>query len=154
MVTALSERLKQSRFESPAQEALLGVMVTNSWFMGELASAMSSFGVTPAQYNVLRILRGSHPDALTCSEVGLRLIDRTPDVTRLLGRLERNGYTTRERANYDRRVVEVRITEKGLDLLERMDPEVDRITKDLTDSLTPEEHVQLSHLLDKLRKPH
>ncbi|MDX1740124.1 MAG: MarR family transcriptional regulator [Rhodothermales bacterium] len=154
MSPTLTERLKQRRFESPAQEALLGVMVTNSWVMGELTSAMSSFGVTPAQYNVLRILRGSHPDALTCSEVGLRLIDRTPDVTRLLGRLEKNGYTTRERASYDRRVVEVRITDKGLELLETMDPEVERITNDLTDGLTPAEHVQLSRLLDKLRKPH
>jgi DNA-binding MarR family transcriptional regulator len=154
MSTALSERLKQSRFESRAQEALLGVMVTSSWLTGELTAAMARFGVTPAQYNVLRILRGSHPEVLTCSEVGLRLIDRTPDVTRLLGRLERNGYTTRERASHDRRVVEVRITDKGLELLERMDPEIERITGNLTDGLTSEEHAQLSRLLEKLRKPH
>ncbi len=154
MATTLSDRLKQPRFVSPAQESMLGVMVTNSWFMGELTAAMAPFGITPSQYNVLRILRGSHPEALTCSEVGVRLIDRTPDVTRLLGRLEKNGLVTRERASYDRRVVEVRITEKGLELLGSMDDNVDRITERLTDNLTGDEHAQLSRLLDKLRKPH
>lgn len=153
MPPGLSERLKQSRFVSAAQESMLGVMVTNSWFMGELTTAMAPYGITPSQYNVLRILRGSHPEALTCSEVGLRLIDRTPDVTRLLGRLEKNKYVTRERASYDRRVVEVRITDQGLDLLRSMDGEIDQITERLTNNLTAAEHAQLSRLLDKLREP-
>jgi DNA-binding MarR family transcriptional regulator len=154
MTTTLSDRLKQPRFVSAAQEAMLGVMVTNSWFMGELTAAMAPFGITPSQYNVLRILRGSHPEELSCSEVGVRLIDRTPDVTRLLGRLEKSGLVTRERASHDRRVVEVRITEKGLELLGSMDDSVDQITARLTDNLTTDEHAHLSRLLDKLRKPH
>jgi DNA-binding MarR family transcriptional regulator len=154
MTTTLSDRLKQPRFVSAAQEAMLGVMVTNSWFMGELTAAMAPFGITPSQYNVLRILRGSHPEELSCSEVGVRLIDRTPDVTRLLGRLEKSGLVTRERASHDRRVVEVRITEKCLELLGSMDDSVDQITARLTDNLTTDEHAHLSRLLDKLRKPH
>ncbi len=133
---------------------MLGVMVTNSWFVAELTSAMAPFGVTPAQYNVLRILRGSHPEALRCSEVGTRLIDRTPDVTRLLGRLEKHGLTTRKRAIHDRRVVEVRITEKGLELLESMDTEINSLTERLADNLSTDEHHHLNRLLDKLRKPH
>ena len=83
----LSELIKQERFKSPDQEALFNVLVTGSWILNELASTMAPYGITPAQYNVLRILRGNHPETLTCSALGQRLLDRMPDVTRLLNRL-------------------------------------------------------------------
>ncbi|NNE47948.1 MAG: MarR family transcriptional regulator [Rhodothermales bacterium] len=151
MPTSLSHRLKQRHFVSPSQESMLHVMVTSSWLLGELTAAMSEHGVTPAQYNVLRILRGSHPTALKCSDVRDRLIDRTPDVTRLLARLERQDLSARERAKHDRRIVEVRITKKGLDLLDKMEPDVEAATRRLTENLTNEEHAQLSKLLEKLQ---
>lgn len=147
----LNELIKQERFASTAQEVLLNVIVTSNWLLGELAAAMAPFGITPAQYNVLRILRGSHPEELTCSAVGERLLDRTPDVTRLLNRLERNSLICRGRAEYDRRVVEVRITQEGLRLLERMDPVVAEVQSRLTRHLDEHEQQQLSGLLDRLR---
>jgi len=147
----LSERIKQTRFASPAQEALLNVLVTSSWLLNELSALMAPFGVTPTQYNVLRILRGSHPGKLTCTEIGRRMLDRTPDVTRLLNRLERAGLVTRSRASHDKRVVEVSITEKGLELLARMQPVVDATQERLMSRLSPEELRLLSELLDRLR---
>ncbi|MDQ7041061.1 MAG: MarR family transcriptional regulator [Rhodothermus sp.] len=147
----LSERIKQARFASPAQEALLNILVTSSWVLSELSALMAPFGVTPTQYNVLRILRGSHPGKLTCSEVGRRMLDRMPDVTRLLNRLERAGLVTRTRSSHDRRVVEVGITEKGLALLARMQPVVDEAQERLMRRLSPEELRLLSDLLDRLR---
>lgn len=147
----LSERIKQTRFASPAQEALLNVLVTSSWLLNELSALMAPFGVTPTQYNVLRILRGSHPSKLTCTEIGRRMLDRTPDVTRLLNRLERAGLVTRSRASHDKRVVEVSITEKGLELLARMQPVVDAAQERLMSRLSPEELRLLSELLDRLR---
>ncbi|AEN74577.1 transcriptional regulator, MarR family [Rhodothermus marinus SG0.5JP17-172] len=147
----LSERIKQTRFASPAQEALLNVLVTSSWLLNELSALMAPFGVTPTQYNVLRILRGSHPGKLTCTEIGRRMLDRTPDVTRLLNRLERAGLVTRSRASHDKRVVEVGITEKGLELLARMQPVVDAAQERLMSRLSPEELRLLSELLDRLR---
>lgn len=147
----LSERIKQTRFASPAQEALLNILVTSSWLLNELSALMASFGVTPTQYNVLRILRGSHPGKLTCTEIGRRMLDRTPDVTRLLNRLERAGLVTRSRASHDKRVVEVGITEKGLELLARMQPVVDAAQERLMSRLSPEELRLLSELLDRLR---
>lgn len=147
----LSELLKQDHFASPVQEAMLNVMATSSWLMGELAAAMAPYQVTPAQYNVLRILRGSHPESVTCSAIGERLLDRTPDVTRLLDRLERAGLIHRERAEHDRRVVQVRITPTGLDLLGRMEPDVDAATGRVMHHLSPEEHRQLTALLERLR---
>lgn len=130
---------------------MLNVMVTSSWFLSEMAATMSAFDITPAQYNVLRILRGSHPEALTCSDIGARLIDRTPDVTRLLNRLQKRGLVHRERAEHDRRVVEVNITGEGLALLERMDPAVADSVAQLGSGLSEPEHRTLSDLLDRLR---
>lgn len=147
----LSERLKQRSFTSPSQESMLNVMVTSSWFLTELGAVMAEYGITPAQYNVLRILRGSHPKTLTCSDVRERLIDRTPDVTRLLNRLQRQHLVHRARAEHDRRVVEVTITKKGLDLLERMDPAVEQTSNRLAEGLTQDEHQLLSDMLDRLR---
>jgi DNA-binding MarR family transcriptional regulator len=147
----LSELIKQDQFASPTLEAMLNIMVTHSWLMGELSSAMSPHDITPAQYNVLRILRGSHPDRLTCSQIGDRLLDRTPDVTRLLNRLERSDLVHRRRAEYDRRVVEVGITDEGLELLGRMQEDIDETQRRLTQHLSKEEQRQLSDLLERMR---
>ena len=148
----LSELIKQESFASPAQKTLLNVMVSSSWVMSELSSMMATYDITPAQYNVLRILNGSHPEPLTCSAVGERLLDRTPDVTRLLNRLEGRALVERQRAAHDRRVVEVGITEEGRALLNRMAPEVDAAQQRLTRHLSKDEQRQLSDLLEKLRE--
>ncbi|ARA93659.1 MarR family transcriptional regulator [Rhodothermaceae bacterium RA] len=147
----LSDLIQQTRFASPAQEAMLNIMVTSSWLTSELTGAMAPFGITPAQYNVLRILRGSHPRKLTCTDISRRLLDRTPDVTRLLNRLERSRLIHRARAEHDRRVVEVGITGEGLALLERVDPVVADVQARIARHLSPEEHRQLSAFLERLR---
>lgn len=151
LVSTLSDLIKQDHFESPAQEAMLNVMVTYPWLVGELAATMDEFDLTPAQYNVLRILRGRHPERATCSYIGERLLDRTPDVTRLLNRLQRAGLIDRRRAAHDRRVVEVCITDEGLRRLKQADPLVGEAMHRLTANLTEEEHRTLSALLEKLR---
>ena len=147
----LSELIQQEEFQSPSQEALLNVVVTGSWILSEMAAVMAPYGVTPAQYNVLRILQGNHPKTLTCSALGQRLLDRTPDVTRLLNRLERHDLICRARAEHDRRVVEVGITEAGLALLERMREAVEAAEQRLTGPLSPSDHQQLCCLLERLR---
>lgn len=148
----LADLIQQPRFESPAQEAVLNVLATESWLSGRMAAAFASRGVTPAQYNVLRILRGHHPEPMTCSQVGGRLLDRTPDVTRLLTRLERAGLITRARATHDRRAIEVAITDAGLAVLDGLDgparTEVEQTTRHLSDA----ELATLSGLLEKLRQ--
>ncbi len=151
-VSTLANLIKQDRFASPAHEALLNVMVTHPYVMGALAEVMGDFDLTPAQYNVLRILRGSHPERATCSYIGERLMDRTPDVTRLLDRLGAAGLVDRARAKHDRRVVEVWITEAGLDRLRALDEPVDETIRALTGGLTADEQRTLSNLLEKLRQ--
>ncbi len=147
----LAELIQQTNFASPAQEALLNVFATDSWAAGEIAAAISPLGITRAQYNVLRILRGHHPERYACSEIGCRLLDRTPDVTRLLVRLEKQGLVERRQAEHDRRVVEVGITPAGLDLLDRLDEPVARATARVTRHLSDDELGTLSRLLEKMR---
>ncbi|HEX8385773.1 MAG TPA: MarR family transcriptional regulator [Rubricoccaceae bacterium] len=148
----LADLIQQTRFESAAQEAVLNVLATESWMSGRMAAAFASRGVTPAQYNVLRILRGHGPEPMTCSQIGSRLLDRTPDVTRLLARLQRAGLVTRTRATHDRRAVQVAITDAGLAVLDDLDAparaEIDGMTQHLSDA----ELTTLSALLEKLRQ--
>lgn len=147
----LEELIQQTQFASPGHKAILNVFATDSWAEGEMASSLNPHGITSAQYNVLRVLRGRHPESYTCSQVADRLLDRTPDVTRLLVRLETAGLLTRQRADYDRRVVEVAITEAGLELLDALDAPVEQTMKRLTRHLTAPELETLSALLEKLR---
>jgi len=83
--------------------------------------------LSAAQFNVLRILRGSGPEGATCGQVGERLIRHDPDVTRLLDRLDRRGLIARGRDAFDRRIVRTRITRKGLEMLARLDAPVDAL---------------------------
>lgn len=147
----LADLIQQPTFASPAQEAVLNVFATDSWASSEITAALTPHGITQAQYNVLRILRGRHPGRYTCSGIASRLLDRTPDVTRLLVRLEKRGLIARERATHDRRVVEVSITQDGLDVLAALDRPVARTMERLTEHLTADEQLQLSRLLEKMR---
>lgn len=147
----LAELIQQKTFASPQQEAMLSIIVTGSWLLHEMGVTMGEHSITPAQYNVLRILRGSDPNRLTCSDIGARLLDRTPDVTRLLNRLEKAQYIVRERAKHDRRVVEVGITEKGKTLLETMHDDVETMQTRLMEHLSAAEASQMVSLLERVR---
>ena len=86
-------------------------------------------GLTAAQYNVLRILRGAGRDGLACREIGERMISRDPDITRLLDRMEKRSLITRERQSDDRRVVKTSITPEGLELLKTLDRPVSALAQ-------------------------
>ena len=147
----LADLIQQTRFASPAHEAMLNVFATASYVSAEMSATLAPHGVTQAQYNVLRILRGRHPERHTCSDIGCRLLDRTPDVTRLLERLEGRGLVRRQRADHDRRVVEVEITDDGLALLDTLDGPVNETTGRLGSHLSADELTTLSGLLERLR---
>lgn len=147
----LADLIQQTHFASPAQEAVLNVFATASWAAGEISAAIAPYGITQAQYNVLRILRGRHPDRYACSDIAERLLDRTPDVTRLLVRLEGRGLVFRERAEHDRRVVEVEITAAGLALLQDLDEPVRQSIDRITRHLSADQLAALSGLLETMR---
>ena len=146
----LRKRLQQSRFESPVHEAVLNLIVAASFVRERLSSALAGHELSVAQYNVLRILRGAHPAGYPRHEIGCRLLERAPDVTRLIDRLESRGLVERERSERDRRLSVTRITRKGLDLVERLKPEVDAASRVFTDRLSAREARELSRLCESL----
>jgi len=95
----------------------------------EADQLMKANGLTSAQYNVLRILRGAGPEGLPCNTIAERMISRDPDMTRLLDRMEKHELITRERQKEDRRVVKARITDEGLKLLKKMDAPIRELHK-------------------------
>jgi DNA-binding MarR family transcriptional regulator len=108
-------------------------------------------GLSGAQYNVLRILRGAGTEGLACREVGCRLISRDPDITRLMDRLESRGLIARARGEEDRRVVKTRITAEGLRVLGGLDAPVEKLHRRQLHHLPPRELRQLSRLLEQVR---
>jgi DNA-binding MarR family transcriptional regulator len=93
----------------------------------EAEQLLKAQGLTAAQYNVLRILRGALPERLACRSIGERMISHDPDMTRLLDRMEKRGLITRERQTEDRRVVQTRITPQGLEILKKLDRPVQEL---------------------------
>lgn len=122
MNTELREEIKQTRpFESLAQEAFLSMGRTWSVLEHAITEALKPHGITPTQYNVLRILRGAGEKGLCRNEVMERMIALVPDATRLLDRMEAADLIVRQRSSEDRRFVHARITEEGLELLAQLD---------------------------------
>ena len=148
----LQREIRQRKpFHSPAQEATVGILRTADLLRRHVGRVIERYGITHQQYNVLRILRGAHPDPLPTLEIGERMIEQTPGVTRLIDRLEAKGLVRRERCTDDRRLVHCRITEEGLGLLREMDGPVDEADERLLEGLGEEEVRQLVSLLDRIR---
>ena len=121
-MNSLREEIGQQRpFQSLEQEAHLNLMRTASVLNDELELLIKPSGITLVQYNVLRILRGSEPEGLCRNELRDRMINRMPDVTRLLDRMEDAGLVTRSRETKDRRQVRTRLTPRALGILSVVD---------------------------------
>ena len=108
----------------PEQEAFVLLQRAAAAMQEELARLLKPYGLSPTQYNVLRILRGARPALLSCGEIAGRLIAKDPDLTRLLDRLARAGWVERARGEADRRVVRAGITNAGVALLKSLDGDV------------------------------
>ncbi|HUF35592.1 MAG TPA: MarR family transcriptional regulator [Gemmatimonadales bacterium] len=122
MTSSLQSELKQHKpFGSAEQEAVLSLARTAALLEHGVAETLRPHGLTPTQYNALRILRGAEPEGLCRNEVRDRLVARVPDATRLLDRLVEMGLVVREREGDDRRFVRSRITRRGLELLQPLD---------------------------------
>ncbi len=150
MAGTVARELKQKKpFSTPEQEILLGLLLAAARVVEPWARFLKTTAeLTNNQYNVLRILRGSHPARLACNDIAKRMIDRDPDITRLIDRLEKRGLVKRIRSRRDRRVVEVNITDKGLALVRGLDAHVQRMPKALLGHLGVERLRQLGSLLE------
>lgn len=149
---SLRAELKQRRpFDTPCQEAHLNVLRTAGLLERGVVETLRPYGITPTQYNVLRILRGAPAEGLPCSEIGSRMLTHEPDVTRLLDRLQKLGFTERERASSDRRVVLTRITPVGRQIVDRLDRPIRELHDRQLAALGPDDLQTLIRLLEAVR---
>ncbi len=151
--SAIRREIKQNKgFPDRASEATVALLRTADVIRADLERTLADSGVTVQQYNVLRILRGAHPERMATLEIAGRMIERTPGITRLLDRLEAAGHVHRERCREDRRRVLCRITEKGLATLARTDAPVLATERRRTGRLSKTDLAALVDLLDRLRE--
>jgi DNA-binding MarR family transcriptional regulator len=130
MCAAVRGEIRQSKpFRSLEEESVVALILTTDLVLRRLAEVIEPSGITHQQYNVLRILRGSHPGPLPTLEIAARMIEQTPGITRLIDRLEAKGLVTRERGSDDRRCVYCAISADGLDLLARLERPVRQVAK-------------------------
>jgi DNA-binding MarR family transcriptional regulator len=148
----LEDDIRQQKFVSEHQKAAINVLYTGSWIYSGNASRLKKHNVTPEQYNVLRILRGSHPGKLMLAEITSRMIDKSSNATRLVEKLRQKGLVKRELCESNRRQVDISITDKGLNLMKAIDSEEGGWI-DTLKNLSKAEAAELNRLLDKLRGP-
>jgi DNA-binding MarR family transcriptional regulator len=151
----LQRELRQTKpFASPAEEATVGLLRTCDLLRRALGAVTGPRGITLQQYNVLRILRGAGPAGLPTLEIGTRMVEEAPGVTRLLDRLERKGLARRRRSSEDARRVLCRITGPGLRLLSALDRPMRRAGAAFFAPLREDDTRRLIRLLDDVRTPH
>jgi DNA-binding MarR family transcriptional regulator len=146
----LRQRLHQEDFENATHEALLNVLVASAHVRRRLDGAFEPHDLTHGQYNVLRILRGARPEGFPRCEIAHRMIESAPDLTRLIDRLEKRGLVERARSAKDARLSVTRITRRGLELLDRVQPALNAIHTELAKQLPARDAKELSRLCEKL----
>lgn len=141
----------QSKFQSSGQRAMVNVRYTSNFFATKQNKFMATFDLSMPQYNILRILRGAKKP-ISVNDAKSRMVEKSPNTTRLMDKLFDKNLIERVRCENDRRVVFVKISDSGLDLLLEIDTEFacDKSNVFMA-NLTDEEADTLSHLLDKLR---
>ncbi len=146
----LEEAIKQKTpFKNPWEKTVVNIIFTHNWLTNMQKQAFKSLDITLQQYNVLRILRGQHPNPISTSEIRDRMLDRMSDVSRIVDRLVKKEMVLRKTCKKDKRLVDVMISAKGLDLLQQV--ETQQHLKHLALHLSAEEAEKLNELLDQLR---
>jgi DNA-binding MarR family transcriptional regulator len=153
MPRRLQAEIHQTKpFRSLEDEAYLNVLRTADALLRKETELLKEYGLSPTQYNALRILRGAGSEGVTCGEVSDRMLTKDPDVTRLLDRLERRGLLRRTRSDQDRRVVRTQITTEGLEVLAKLDDPSDRWTRGQLGHMSETELQDFIRLLERARE--
>lgn len=145
----IEEEIRQHRFSSPRQKAVLNLLFTAGWLQARNNQFFKQYGITGAQFNILRILKGQYPKSLSVGEIKSRMLDRNSDMPRLLNRLLIKGLIDKRTCPKDKRASDVFISQAGIELLERINRQQDVLDNMI--QLTDSEAQQLSDLLDKAR---
>jgi DNA-binding MarR family transcriptional regulator len=147
---SLEQDLQQDKFNNEFNKAAVNILFTSSWLYNINASRLKEHGITPEQYNVLRILRGSHPKPIMLADITSRMIDKNSNATRLVEKLRQKSFLKREICENNRRQVDISITDKGLNLLKKVDADEAEWLATLK-NISKSEAQELNRILDKLR---
>ena len=152
MGKGIQSEIQQTKpFASLEDEALVALQRTADRLHWQLSEMLKAHGLSPTQYNALRILRGAGEEGRACSEIAERMINRDPDITRLVDRLERRRLVVRSREGRDRRVMTTRITHAGLELLQSLDRPIEEFNRKLLGHLGEQQLRTLIELLEAAR---
>ncbi|MCH8903581.1 MAG: MarR family transcriptional regulator [Bacteroidetes bacterium] len=147
----IEQEIKQRKFTSDYQRAIINIMYTSNWFNENFKGVMSRFDITSQQYNVLRILKGRYPDKCASHEIKEVMLDKSPDLTRLMDRLIEKGFVKREVCEENRRKMDIVITKKGMNLVDSVSPSLKEFENKFKKKISSKEAVELSKILDKMR---
>ena len=150
MGQALHKRLMSDKFDGTFHEAILNIWVTSSFVRGLYEEVFDGADLTLTQYNVLRILNGAFPEGYCRADLTHRMLDRAPDLTRLIDRLVKRGLVQRLKSEKDGRQSVARITPRGKHLLSLMHPKVRAVERSFSQRLTETEALELSRLCEKI----
>jgi DNA-binding MarR family transcriptional regulator len=146
----LEDEIKQKTFKSPQQKLAINLYYTTNWLNDHYQQFFKDTGLTTQQFNVLRILRGQHPNYCSLKLVKERMLDRSSDASRIVDKLVAKKLVTRNQCPQDRRSLSLLITEQGLATLKKLDF-IDEAVKDIFKNISTKEVEQLNKLLDDLR---
>jgi DNA-binding MarR family transcriptional regulator len=146
----ISDEIKQGTFDNVYLKAFINVLFTGNFLRYQQQQTLKPYGITSQQFNVLKILKGAQPRSLQANEIKKVMIDKSPDLTRLINRMIKNGWVNRAISKTSRREVAISITKDGLDILQKTNPLVLKNVS-LMNNLNEDEAELLSNLLDKVR---
>ena len=146
----IDQDIHQPKFRNQLQKASVNLLYTYGWMVERTKELFSLEDITPQQFNILRILRGSHPQPLSTLQIRERMLDKMSDTSRIVDRLITKGLVKKGTCRKDRRLVDVMITDKGKKMLERLDQRQDDLDN-IIGNLSEIEAATLSELLDKIR---
>jgi DNA-binding MarR family transcriptional regulator len=152
LTSKIAQEIQQSKpFTCLGEEVFLNIARTYGYLEKGLAELLRPYGISPTQYNMLRILRGAGPEGLSCSDAARRMVTHDPDVTRLFDRLAKRGLIERRRSPHDRRLVIIAIAPSGLEILAKLDQPVIELHREQFRVLDDNRMRQLIHCLEELR---
>lgn len=146
----LEDEIKQKKFTSEFHKAQVNILFTASWVNSQVIPVMKPYGISSQQFNIMRILRGQHPNPAPLKLLTERMIDKMSNTSRLVEKLVQKKLVERKICKDNRRQIDISLTEKGMDVINKISDDMDKFFK-RKQEITPEEAKELNRILDKLR---
>ncbi|MFN3917718.1 MAG: MarR family winged helix-turn-helix transcriptional regulator [Flavobacteriales bacterium] len=147
---SIEEEIKQKKFRDEFERVEVNLAYTAAFFETRFSAILKPYGISPQQFNILRILKGQHPNAVTLKSISERMLDKNSNTSRLIEKMRIKNLITRNICPDNRRQVDIAIIEKGISLINEL-TELVNLKRQGYINLTKEEASQLSGLLDKMR---